>query len=94
VYNYHMDKQTKQELPIEVSDSIRTGVFATYFYITMNPDFAVIDFGSPLPEPGIPDAKRNLIVSRVITTKAGAKQLADLIYGLFNKSESSQPEPR
>ena len=74
-----MDKEIKPELP----DSVRNGVFATYFAVSINPEFAVIDFGSPLPEPGTINATRNIIVSRIITTKAGAKQLAEWIEGVI-----------
>lgn len=79
-----MEKEIKPELP----DSIRNGVYATYFAVSINPDFAVIDFGSPLPEPGTTIPERNIIVSRIVTTKSGAKQLAELINNVIKQTEA------
>ena len=76
----------KPELP----DSVRNGVFATFFGVSINPEFAVIDFGNPLPEVGEVEASRNIIVSRIITPRTGAKQLADLIYQVLKQTESVQ----
>lgn len=72
----------KKELKPELPDSIRNGVFATYFAVSASPEIVVIDFGNPLPEPGTTVSQRNMIVSRIITTKDGAKKLADLINGV------------
>lgn len=81
-----MSKEVKPEIP----DSVRNGVFATFFGVSINPEFAVIDFGNPLPEVGETEVSRNIIVSRIITTRAGAKQLADLINQVIKQTESTQ----
>jgi hypothetical protein len=78
----------KDDIKPELPDAIRGGVYASFFSVSINPEFAVIDFGNNLPEPGGTVPERNVIVSRIITSKNGAKQLADLIYEIINKSES------
>lgn len=77
-------KEPKTELP----DSIRAGVYATFFSVAVNPEFVVLDFGSALPEPGKVVSEKNIIVSRIITTKNGAKKLVELLDRVIKQAES------
>ena len=83
----HMERETKPKP--EISDSIRLGVYVNFFGVSVNPERVVIDFGNVLPGPGEATSERNIIVSRVITSKGGAQKLADLINKVIRDSEST-----
>lgn len=80
-----MGKEIKADLP----DSVRGGVYADFFSVTVSSDLAIIDFGNTLPEPGSLVPGKNIIVSRVITSRDGILKLADLINEVGRK-----PQPK
>lgn len=80
-----MEKDEKQINP-EISDSMRPGIFANFFGVSANPESVVIDFGNLLPNPGTAIYEKNMIVSRIITSRDGAKKLAKLINDMVKDS--------
>jgi hypothetical protein len=72
----------EKEIKPEISDSMRPGVYANFFGVSASPEAVVIDFGNLLPNPGATATEKNIIVSRIITSRDGAKKLAELINGI------------
>jgi hypothetical protein len=65
---------------------VRAGVYTSYFSVSVNPDFVTLDFGNALPEPGETKPKRNIIVSRVLISKQGARKLVAFSRGDTSKN--------
>lgn len=77
----------EQGVRVELPDSIYGGVYANFFGVTINPDIVIMDFASTLPEPGETKPERNVVVSRVLTSRDGAKRLAELLDRLIKETE-------
>ena len=87
------DKIQETDFVIEVTDQLRTGVYANYFSVSVNPELIVIDSGNVLPEPGTGKRGKLVLVSRVVTTMKGAKSLVGILDELIKKSETKgQPK--
>lgn len=79
----------KPELP----ESLRGGVYANFFSISVSKSEAVVDFGiiSPDPrtgaeKPGEDIPRRNQIVSRVIMSRDAIEKFHDLLTGVLKPS--------
>ncbi|MFC2050707.1 DUF3467 domain-containing protein [Chloroflexota bacterium] len=84
-----MEKKDRPNLPEpEITDSMRSGVYANYFAVSAGKEKVIIDFGNILPEPGKTELERNIIVSRVVLSKEGAQKLANLINQIMKGSAS------
>jgi hypothetical protein len=77
----------KDEIKAELPEQIRQGMYANFFAVTVNPEYTLIDFGNVLPEAGETTPQKNTIVSRIITSKNGARRLATLINEVIKQSE-------
>ena len=72
----------------EMPESLRNGVYANFFSVSIGENEAVLDFGFISPKPqsgpsGEPVPARNEIVSRVIVSRNGIEKLRDLVDGLL-----------
>lgn len=75
---------------VELPESLRNGVYANFFGLTVSEHEAIIDFASSLPEPPVspgpqPASPRALVVSRVIVSVEGARKLRDLLDDLLKQ---------
>ncbi|MFA5399919.1 MAG: DUF3467 domain-containing protein [Dehalococcoidia bacterium] len=86
------EKVQIKKLPFELPESLRAGVYSNVFSVTITNEFVVLDFGSSIPDAGkvVPD--KNVVVSRVITSREGAEKLVGLITKLINRVESTDSD--
>ena len=78
----------EEQPELELPESLRNGVYANFFSLSLAENEAVLDFGQISPGPirkGEKISARNQIVSRVIVSRNGVVKLKNLIEGLVKE---------